>query len=152
MATVPRQPTHSSEIQTVAAPAAIRPVAIAGEMMNASDWAKAESELARPRTRSSARVLRRGPRVGATKVSPSPNTAVNVNTQATRLAGGIGSAASPNTTQDAAQIRPTSARARLRRSRRTNRSTISCVATMKAVLTVTDSATMCADMCASTVA
>jgi hypothetical protein len=55
MATVPRQPTHISEIQTVAAPAAIRPVAIAGEAMNDSDWAKAESELARPRTRSAAR-------------------------------------------------------------------------------------------------
>src|SRR6266567_6103395 len=76
MVTVPRQPTHSSEIQTAAAPAAIRPVAIAGETVNASDWATAESELARPRTRSSARVLTSGARVGATKVSPSPNSAL----------------------------------------------------------------------------
>src|SRR5260221_8188157 len=74
-----------------------------------------------------------------------------MNPQVTRLASGIGSAASPKTAHDTAQIRPTSARAWLRRSRRTSRSTSSCVATIKAVLTVSDNATMCADMWASTV-
>src|SRR5690242_731198 len=72
-ATVARQPAHSRPIQTAAAPAAIRPVASAGQMMNARDWERAASELARPRSLSSVRRLTSGLTVGASTVSPSPN-------------------------------------------------------------------------------
>jgi hypothetical protein len=119
--------------------------------MNASDWPNPAIELARPRTPSAARLLTSGPMVAPGPFPPA-RTAVKPNTHAIRPAAVIGRAAGPSTAHETAKIKPVTASARLRRTRRTTLSTMSCVATMIAVLTVRDSATMCADTCPSTVA
>src|ERR1700730_14976207 len=90
-------------------------------MMNARDWERAASELARPRSLSSVRRLTSGLTVGASTVSPSPNSAVKPNTKAIRPVAATGSAARPNTAQEAARISPLMASALLRRARRTRR-------------------------------
>ena len=99
---VPTQKRHSSTIHIAAAPAAMKPVTMAGEAMKPSEKAKPEIEFARPRILSSARLLSRGPRVGAKKISPNPNRALKASTPATRAAGTLGSADSPNRAQAAA--------------------------------------------------
>ena len=151
MPIVPRQRRHSSPIHAAAAPVAMKPVTIAGDAIKPSDMEKPEIELARPRNRWSARLLSNEPMVGEKKVSPRPKRAVKARTQATLAAGGVGSADSPKTAQDAAQITATGVIATLRRSRRKSRSTSSCVATINAVLMVTESATTRTETCATTV-
>jgi len=61
-------------------------------MMNARDRERAASELARPRSLSSARRLTSGLTVGASTVSPSPNSAVKPNTKAIRPMAAAGRA------------------------------------------------------------
>jgi hypothetical protein len=119
-ATVPRQPAHGRPIQTAAAPPAMKPVTSAG------------------------------PVVGASTVSPSPKSAVKPNTKAAQPMGAVGSAARPSTAQETARISPLTARALLRRARRTRPSTNSWASTMRAVLMVSDRVTTRAGTCAST--
>ena len=90
MPIVPKQRRHSSTIHTAAAPAAMKPVTMAGDAMKPNDMEKPVIEFARPRIRSSARLLSREPMVGEKKVSPRPNRAVKARTQATLAAGSVG--------------------------------------------------------------
>src|SRR5262245_55613306 len=139
---VPIQPTQSKPIHTAATPAAIMPVQIAGDATNAIEYAIVARALARPLTRSLARLLTSGEVVGAIKVSPTANRPLNTSTAPIRSPAETGSADRPKTAQDAAQIRPMTDSARLRRSRLTRRSTNSWKATMTAVLSEIDSATI----------
>src|SRR5439155_26519218 len=102
MPMVPTQKRYSSTIHIAAAPAAMKHDTMAGEAMKPSEKAKPEIEFARPRILSSARLLSRGPKVGAKKISPNPNRALKARTPATRASGTLGSADSPNRAQDAA--------------------------------------------------
>ena len=140
---MPRQPAHSSAIQPAARPAEISPVASAGDTTNAIENVTVDIALARPRTRSPARLFTRGASVGASTVSPSPNRPANAKISAIRAPLAPGTADNPKIAQEALQIRPISASALLRRSDRTSRSMKICARTMTAVFTVSASATMC---------
>src|SRR5207237_8486616 len=99
---VPTQKRHTSTIHIAAAPAAMKPVTMAGEAMKPSEKAKPEIEFARPRILSSERLLSRGPRGGAKKTSPNPNKALKARTPATRDVVTRGSADRPHTAEEAA--------------------------------------------------
>src|SRR5258708_39387591 len=97
MPMVPTQRRHSSTIHIAAVPDAMKPVTMAGDAMNPSEKEKPAIEFARPRIRSSARLLSREPMVGEKKVSPRPNRALKARTHATLAAGTVGMAERPHT-------------------------------------------------------
>src|SRR5258708_14502187 len=131
MPMVPTQRRHSSTIHIAAVPDAMKPVTMAGDAMNPSEKEKPVIEFARPRIRSSARLLSREPMVGEKKVSPRPNRALKARTHATLAAGRGGGAASPNTAQEAAPITPINATATLLRRPPAGRNTRRSAATKK---------------------